>query len=269
MLLGMSRTVQPSIDATAFSCPHCSVSTTQFWFQLFADQFTDDLRHPRLLGEEDRKLFRKSTEIADAAKISMYRYIDKVQTGEIFLHGKRDRRESVPVENIHLSRCFDCNRMAVWVHDRLIFPSTKSGVLPNPDLLDDALRDFEEAREIVNASPRGAAALLRLCVQKLCKHLGGTGKDLDDDIASLVKQGLNPTIQKSLDIVRVIGNEAVHPGVLDLKDDRNTALRLFELINSIVDQMISHPKVVSALYEKLPEGKRKRIEERDGKARQR
>jgi hypothetical protein len=126
------------------------------------------------------------------------------------------------------------------------------------------LRDFQEAREIVNSS-RGAAALLRLCVQKLCKHLGEQGKNIDDDIASLVKKRLDRLVQKSLDIVRVIGNEAVHPGVLDLRDDRDTALRLFELINSIADQMISHPKNVTDLYEKLPENKRKRIEERDGK----
>jgi hypothetical protein len=49
-------------------------------------------------------------------------------------------------------------------------------------------------------------------------------------------------VQKSLDIVRVIGNEVVHPGVLDLKDDRDTAVQLLKLINSIADQMISHPK---------------------------
>jgi hypothetical protein len=28
---------------------------------------------------------------------------------------------------------------------------------------------------------------------------------------------VNPLVQKSLDVVRVIGNEAVHPGVMDLK----------------------------------------------------
>src|SRR5262249_34300435 len=125
------------------------------------------------------------------------------------------------------------------------------------------MADFEEAREIVNASPRGAAALLRLSIQKLCTHLGEKGKNIDDDIAALVQKGLNPLVQKALDIVRVIGNEAVHPGVLDLKDDRDTASKLFELVNSIADQMISHPKAVETLYEKLPEKKRKAIEERD------
>jgi len=68
-----------------------------------------------------------------------------------------------------------------------------------------------------------------------------------------------------LDIVRVIGNEAVHPGVIDLNDDRETASQLLILINSIADQMISHPKKVEELYGKLPENKREAIEKRNGK----
>jgi len=76
---------------------------------------------------------------------------------------------------------------------------------------------------------------------------------------------LNPLVQKSLDIVRVIGNEAVHPGVIDLNDDRDTASQLLNLVNSIADQMISHPKKVEELYGKLPESKREAIEKRNNK----
>ena len=65
-------------------------------------------------------------------------------------------------------------------------------------------------------------------------------------------------MQQSLDAVRVIGNEAVHPGTLDLKDDRDTATRLFDLVNIIAEQMISNPKHVKEIYEKIPEEKRKR-----------
>ena len=67
-------------------------------------------------------------------------------------------------------------------------------------------------------------------------------------------------MQQSLDAVRVIGNEAVHPGTLDLKDDRDTATRLFDLMNIIAEQMISNPKHVKEIYEKIPEEKRKAIE---------
>ena len=72
-------------------------------------------------------------------------------------------------------------------------------------------------------------ALLRLALQKLCKELGEGGKDINSDIANLVKKGLRPSIQKALDIVRVTGNESIHPGVLDMKDNRDVALKLLSL----------------------------------------
>ncbi|MCW5206875.1 DUF4145 domain-containing protein, partial [Desulfobulbus sp. F5] len=118
---------------------------------------------------------------------------------------------------------------------------------------------------IINRSPRGAAALLRLCVQKLCAHLGEPGKNINQDIAGLVKKGLNPRIQKSLDIVRVIGNEAVHPGELDLRDDPDTAAQLANLVNIIADFMITQPKHIDTLYDSLPVEKKEQIDKRDGK----
>ena len=195
-------------------------------------------------------------------------YFDQLLTGLVFLEAGGKFAE-YKVENLHLSKCYNCKKVAVWVHDRLLFPLIKMGDPPNPDLPDDIIRDFEEAREIVNPSPRGAAALLRLCVQKLCKQLGEKGENLDDDIANLVKKGLNPLVQKSLDVVRVIGNEAVPPGVFDLKDDRDTALQLSKFVNAIATQMISHPKNVEAMYQKLPESKRKAIEARYAKPKSR
>jgi hypothetical protein len=152
------------------------------------------------------------------------------------------------------------------VYDRLVHPTGSTAPPANEDLPPEVLQDYEEAGRIAAESPRGAAALLRLAIQKLCIHLGEKGKNIDDDIASLVKKGLNPTTQKALDAVRVIGNEAVHPGTLDLKDDRDIAIKLFKLVNVIAEQMISNPKHVEEVYGQLPEGKRKAIEKRDSKA---
>lgn len=153
----------------------------------------------------------------------------------------------------------------MWVYDRLVFPPALEGPEPNPDLPEDVSRDYEEARRILTLSPRGSAALLRLAIQKLCIALGEKGRKLDDDIASLVRKGLSPMVQEALDAIRVIGNEAVHPGVLDLKDDVDTVKQLFASVNIIAEQMISNPKYIDELYEKIPEGKKKAIENRDGK----
>jgi len=172
---------------------------------------------------------------------------------------------STKVENIHISSCYSCKRLALWVHEKLVWPEPSEGPAPNVDLPAHILRDYEEAARILSQSPRGSAALLRLAIQKLCTHLGERGRNINDDIAALVKKGLPERVQKALDVVRVIGNEAVHPGQLDLKDDRVTAEKLFGLVNIIAEVMISQPKHIDAMFEGLPERAREAIEKRDGK----
>jgi hypothetical protein len=71
------------------------------------------------------------------------------------------------------------------------------------------------------------------------------------------------TIQQALDCVRVVGNNAVHLGELDLKDDRETAISLFDWVNMIVAVMITQPKEVKSVYEKIPKGAKDAIVKRD------
>ncbi|NWF48595.1 DUF4145 domain-containing protein [Hydrogenophaga sp. D2P1] len=142
-----------------------------------------------------------------------------------------------------------------------------TGPSPNPDLSDDVQRDYEEARRILDQSPRGAAALLRLAVEKVCIELGAEGGTIDQRIASLVSKGLPEEVQQALDAVRVIGNEAVHPGQVDIRDDRDTASKLFELVNFIAFDRLTRPKQIASMYSMIPEGKRKAIDARNAKAR--
>ena len=166
-------------------------------------------------------------------------------------------------------RCDHCKRLSVWGSNsdasdgRLIYPDS----LPAPDrhenLPENCQRDFEEAREIFVQSPRGAAAILRLCLQKLLVHLGGKGEHIDTDIKTLVAQGLDPHIQQALDVIRVTGNNAVHPLEMNLEDDQDSVLVLFEMINFIVEERISRPLKTQSRFANLPEKARLAIEKRD------
>lgn len=168
------------------------------------------------------------------------------------------------VKGFRIALCTHCSRPSYWFNDQMIFPNKVTAPLPNTDLPDHIKKDFEEARQIANLSPKGAAALLRLVIQKLCIHLKQPGKDLNKDIASLVKNGLPVRIQKALDVVRVIGNESVHPGQIDLNDDPTTTAKLFDLVNFIADKMITEPKEIDGLFDGLPDGKKEAIQKRDG-----
>jgi hypothetical protein len=168
------------------------------------------------------------------------------------------------IDKYRTCRCSRCGQFSFWVDGTLVFPTVKTAAAPNRDLPADIAADYEEARSVLTQSPRGAAALLRLCIQKLCKHLGEPGDNINADIGALVKKGLPPKVQKALDIVRVVGNNAVHPGQIDLKDDQATAQKLFGLVNLIADAMISQPKHVDELFDAvIPDAQRDAIAKRD------
>jgi hypothetical protein len=165
------------------------------------------------------------------------------------------------------SLCLNCAKYAYWYKERMFVPASGNAPSAHPDMPQGILGDYNEARSILSASPRGAAALLRLCVQKLCKELGEKGRNIDDDIASLVANRHLPVqIQQALDILRVIGNNAVHPGHLDLHDSPEVAEPLFGLINLIVEKMITEPRRIDEMYQTLPEQARANIDKRDAKA---
>lgn len=147
--------------------------------------------------------------------------------------------------------------------DNMIHPNKVIAPMPHEDMPSSIQVDFEEARQIAALSPRGAAGLLRLCIQNLMKHLGEPGKDINTDIGSLVAKGLPVKIQRAMDATRIMGNQAVHPGVIDWNDTPETALVLFRLINLIVDNQIAEPKRVDVIYAGLPPEKLKAIENRD------
>jgi hypothetical protein len=164
-----------------------------------------------------------------------------------------------------LCRCARCEKFSIWVGQRLLFPPARKVPPANSDLPQDIIRDYEEASEILDRSPRGAAAILRLCIQNLCKLLGEPGANINEDIASLVRKGLSPKVQQALDIVRVVGNNAVHPGQLDLRDDIDTSEKLFGLLNLITDTMITQPKHINEMFNKVvPDSQKSAIAKRDG-----
>jgi transcription elongation factor Elf1 len=166
---------------------------------------------------------------------------------------------------VYFAVCSHCEEYSIWEADSMIYPYHAKPSMINPDLPENIKSDYKEAVSIANRSPRGSAALLRLVIQKLCIHLGEKGEKLNDDIGNLVKRGLPEKIQKSLDIVRVIGNNAVHPGTIDLRDDIQTVEQLFELINIIAEYTITQNKLINSIYKKLPDKDKNGIDKRDGK----
>jgi hypothetical protein len=175
--------------------------------------------------------------------------------------------------------CDHCHRFAIWVGKVeepmyssfvaeegpvMVFPPSRAGPEPNADLPDEALAIYDEARRVFPVSPRSAAALLRLALDHVTRFLGAPeDHDLNKAIGWLVEErGVHEKVQKACDAVRVSGNAAVHPGQIDF-DEAATVDELFRLINVIADDQITTPKEIDDIYSRIPESKRRAIEERD------
>lgn len=209
-----------------FHCPHCGVYAKQFWANIVA-------------SENNANNWNKNiSRLSQFTKILGHDWT--------------------------ISACQHCGKNIIWFDVEIIYPQKMIVDLPNDDLSDEIKRDYLEAAIIFNNSLRSSAALLRLALQKLCKQLGEKGENINEDIKKLVKKGLNPQIQKSLDILRITGNNAVHPGEINLEEKPELVLKLFELINFISEKMITEPKEVDTFYEALPENTKEAINKRDG-----
>lgn len=254
--------VPPSTEETAFNCPHCGALAKQFWQSAYAHPMDKDAT-PQIWTRERADKF-DFDQFEDELRDDIRSLVERWASGAPFFE-ENEKHTNYHVGNLWFSRCFNCDQLSVWIYNRLVYPVVGSAPEANSDLPAEIRRDYDEASAILDLSPRGAAALIRLAIQKLCVELGQSGKNINEDIKSLVQNGLDTRVQKALDAVRVIGNNAVHPGQIDLRDDRATAETLFRLLNLVAEKMISEPKHVDEVYASLPQSQLDAIERRDKK----
>jgi len=155
-------------------------------------------------------------------------------------------------ETLSLGTCERCSRFSLWIDGTMIYPPSADLPLPRMEMPEEVRGIYLEARRTLDASPRAASALLRLAIRALISHLGETD-DIAENLKYLKKQGLDDKIQIALRRVRMVGEDAVEPGMIDSGDGEETARALFEILNLIVDALLVQPRRVDEMLGKLPE----------------
>lgn len=130
------------------------------------------------------------------------------------------------INGIGIATCSKCGKTLFWLNDgytnKMIYPQKIDVSFPYENMTDDVKNYYFQAREVVNDSPKAAAAFLRLAFQKLLK------KEKKSDFSDFIK--------KVLTTLRVIGSNSIQPGLIDDFDNEETAKSLFNLINSITEE---------------------------------
>ncbi|MHA1365820.1 MAG: DUF4145 domain-containing protein [Candidatus Heimdallarchaeota archaeon] len=210
---------KPKWNLSPFTCPHCNIVSLQRWYYL--------------TGEIRTYFEREDTYPQN------YGIIEKISADPYFF-----------------AKCDNCGLISVWAEEKMLYPDKANVPSPNSDLNKKMRELYIEASQIFNYSPRGSAALLRLVLEMLCKKIGATDdklpdgdKKLKDRIKYLVKEkGLDPDMELALHSVRLADNSAVHAGELDLADNKTIALKLFDMINIISDDLITKKEKIRKLY---------------------
>jgi hypothetical protein len=241
-----SQNMEPQLGAESFSCPHCNAVAHQDWYSLFLkpENATDVvvLTLEALMlakGNESDQFLQRSKD-----NVLAYEYQE------------HPRNLKVKLLNLHVSRCYNCKGFTVWVRDRLVFPIR--GDEP-PDVVEvdfeevvedvqetaedeEVSEDFEEAAAILNKFPRGAAALTRVCIQNMMPLLKENAKNLDENISSLVRKGLEAEIQQAMDVLQVVRKNPSQTTEVDLKEENETAKKFFNSLEGILERrMLKKP----------------------------
>jgi hypothetical protein len=236
-----SQNMEPQLGAESFSCPHCNVVAHQDWYSLFVKQ------------ENAADVVVLTLEALMLAKGSESDQFLQYLKGNVLAYEYQEHPRNLKVKllNLHVSRCYNCKGFTVWVRDRLVFPVREDEPAEivvegefeeveehvEEDGEDEEVsEDFEEAAAILKKFPRGAAALTRVCIQNMMPLLEQTGKNLDENISSLVRKGLEVEIQQAMDVLQVVRKSPLQTTEFDLKEENETAKKFFNSLERILER---------------------------------
>ncbi|PGY60317.1 DUF4145 domain-containing protein [Bacillus thuringiensis] len=237
------QSVEPEFLLEVFQCPNCKSKTKHMWYIVLDD------------NDDQPPLFMEARGF----------YKNRIQERNRSLLNSGEKNKVVPEEekylvfsskewHVDMSICTICSEYLIWKDNKIAYPNCHTIEDPHEDIPEGVKKLYNEARGIVNLSPRSACALLRLAIEKLLvEGLGCPEKNrLNDNIKLLQSEGkLSEPINMALNAVRLVGNSAVHAGKIELDDKPEYAYKLFGLLNYIVDDLISRPARAEAFMKTI------------------
>jgi hypothetical protein len=161
-------------------------------------------------------------------------FVERLKNNELtYEYQKRMHSLKVKMANLHVSNCHSCNGFSLWVSGLLMFPTK---IDKKPEFVEE---DIDEAAAVLKKFPRGATALMRVCIQKLVPLLEDSGKDQSQRIDSLVRKGLEMEIEQSTEVLRVLRGDSAQLNPLESQADRETALRFLDSLKAVLERRMS------------------------------
>lgn len=210
---------KPEVNKKIFNCPNC--------------------------GERAQQIFYTMVLIKDKDEVGVgYQFYEKHHA--MPYHSKIE---------INVATCVICEKISLWKENDMVYPQLSNTPQATADMHIKVKEIFNEAREVFTVSTKAAAALLRLAFEQYCKEMGYDKKyKLADNIDDmLTKENLDENFRDSCKYIRVAGNDAVHPRQISIAEDKDVVLFMFELLNQLVEEMITNKEKKRQLFDKVLE----------------
>jgi hypothetical protein len=231
----MAKDFTPDISKSIWTCPYCQATVQQFDLGIVI-QFTSSFPHQPYY----ETLFN-GTQCSHCARVMIW-HIDSSESG--FLQRQNQK--------LYLQHTDSGSIKA-----KIIYPETRSiGESPNEDIPPEIQKIYEEARAVAPHSLRAANALLRTVLEKMVIGNGGEGAKLYHKIKNLAdKNVITGQWAETLQNVRILGNEAAHPGEINFDEEVDAAFTnsIFSCINAFAQQTYTRKREDAELAKKAAE----------------
>ena len=167
-----SKYIEPSTTSVSFSCPRCGAHAHQTWFEVSAKR-VDENRTPGRPGAEELAWISTNRDMREEQRREAGAYVQRCLSGDVFFADKTDSHYTTELINLSVSECYSCRELSVWIHNGVVFPPLRYGVEPNADLPPDIVRDYEEARTVVNIIATWCGSATASCHSK---DMRGSGR---------------------------------------------------------------------------------------------
>jgi hypothetical protein len=207
----------PTLGAPSFECPRCNEEAQQTWHWLLSRPNKEFARGPdgSLRGKAPNGAAPDGTD------------------GKLREEG-----------GLSMAVCQSCKKPSLWLQDAMVYPHATRIRGPAADMPVLAKEYYNEARNVCDASPRAAAALLRMALEALCDEVESEGSDLASKVAFLTNEGLPPAVLEGIGMLNLLGRDTRHAGLIDPDQDRVHADALFKVLNIVVEYAITLPGLV-------------------------
>jgi hypothetical protein len=249
----------PRRGSDAFDCPRCGAYAHQTWYDLKREIFDN---------------YEQEHWTVDAIDSGQLNPLSGLQES-LSDPETSDTKKCAPIVGAWaMSQCGRCEEYSTWRDDSLMYPAGSSNAqTPHEDMPDEAKALYREAAAVVGISRRAGAALARATLERLLRLLDPMEKNpsLADRIDHVTPKATR-ALAKMLTVIRHTGNKSLHVDdepddvmllILDPEEEQIVDL-IFASINGLVEELVTRPREVDAIYGRIPEHIRDAVRKRSG-----